>query len=263
MNIKILDELTDDLNVQIEIDGVKHIVKSICNANICLNDGTELRDYSLNYQIADKWKELIPNYVELKYEPKVEFNRDKLILGLRHYKHFIYKTRVDSFVRTILNKQWDDNIIRSSYNPRDNDYCDSTYTFNANIEDYSIYKRFVEFLKENNLYESETQTTIRINQGNLFSQKVDEKLLFEDSIQTIINWIKRKNHRTWELSDTQLQLFEKLKETCVWTDTFINWHTNKFYEGATIDNLRTMGFKDFYEKFKSNYQKKRQYLLIK
>jgi len=50
-----------------------------------------------------------------------------------------------------------------------------------------------------------------------------------------------------------------LTTTCVVSGNFINWHTNKFYPDATVDKLKELGLKKFYELNKDNIVKKREY----
>ena len=50
-------------------------------------------------------------------------------------------------------------------------------------------------------------------------------------------------------------LEKKLIETGVVSGRcYVCWHENKYYPGATVDNLKAMGFSEFYDKFKSNWE---------
>ena len=54
--------------------------------------------------------------------------------------------------------------------------------------------------------------------------------------------------------------FRLLLETQVLTaGHFINWHQNKYYPTATVDNLKELGWKKFYELNKDNLNKKHKY----
>lgn len=49
---------------------------------------------------------------------------------------------------------------------------------------------------------------------------------------------------------------QKLIETGVVSGRcFVCWHDNKYYPGATVDNLRIMGFEKFYDAYKGNWEK--------
>lgn len=120
------------------------------------------------------------------------------------------------------------------------------------VEDVSACMKLFDFLKENDFYISDLQTTVIHSQEKSLSKELDENLLVEENLPTILNWVRRKP--TDRLNPIQLEILEKLKATGVINNGFINWHENKLHEGATIDNLKVMGFKDFYEKFKYSYQ---------
>lgn len=48
----------------------------------------------------------------------------------------------------------------------------------------------------------------------------------------------------------------KLIETGVLSGRcYVCWHENKYYPGATVDNLRKLGFNKFYETYKGNWEK--------
>lgn len=55
---------------------------------------------------------------------------------------------------------------------------------------------------------------------------------------------------------TYSKLEDKLIETGVMSGRcFVSWHENKYYPGATVDELKHIGFDAFYEKYKSNWEK--------
>ena len=58
---------------------------------------------------------------------------------------------------------------------------------------------------------------------------------------------------------TYSPFYHELKETCVISGNFINWHNNKFYTNSTVDKLKELGWKKFYELNKDNIIKKREY----
>lgn len=50
-------------------------------------------------------------------------------------------------------------------------------------------------------------------------------------------------------------LEDKLIETGVLSGRcYVCWHENKYYPGATVDNLKRMGFEAFYEAYKRNWE---------
>lgn len=63
-----------------------------------------------------------------------------------------------------------------------------------------------------------------------------------------------------EVMGTHKRTYSKLEEQLIETGVmsgrcFVSWHENKYYPGATVDELRTIGFDAFYEKYKSNWEK--------
>lgn len=67
-----------------------------------------------------------------------------------------------------------------------------------------------------------------------------------------------------EMADTHCrvnnEMEKKLLETGVISgNCYVCWHENKFYPGATVDNLMEMGFEKFYETYKSNWIKIQEY----
>ena len=54
--------------------------------------------------------------------------------------------------------------------------------------------------------------------------------------------------------------FSKLEKQLIETGVmsgkcYVSWHENRYNPGATVDNLRTMGFEKFYETYKGNWEK--------
>ena len=63
----------------------------------------------------------------------------------------------------------------------------------------------------------------------------------------------------YEIMSTHQRTYSKLEQKLIETGVmsgrcYISWHENKYYPGATVDNLREMGFEKFYEAFKSNWE---------
>jgi len=82
----------------------------------------------------------------------------------------------------------------------------------------------------------------------------------DKDVDFIIKWLfdNIKNKRlidTIELNNDQKEIFNKLRETCVITPKYINWHKNNLFPEATVDNLKKMGFSKFYEENRENYKK--------
>lgn len=63
-----------------------------------------------------------------------------------------------------------------------------------------------------------------------------------------------------EVMGTHTRTYSKLENQLIETGVmsgrcFVSWHENKYYPGATVDELKKIGFDAFYEKYKSNWEK--------
>lgn len=67
-----------------------------------------------------------------------------------------------------------------------------------------------------------------------------------------------------EMMSTHQRSFSPLEQKLIETGVvsgrcFVCWHENKYYPGVTVDNLRLMGFEKFYETYKGNWDKIKQF----
>lgn len=108
-------------------------------------------------------------------------------------------------------------------------------------------------LIELELIEPKSSTTYYLSDG-LYDEDIIDTQMALDTIYCILkNTAKSYSPKLHEL-----------KETCVWSQKdgckpFIAWHQNKFFPNATVDKLKELGWKEFYELNKTNIQKKREY----
>lgn len=159
----ILNNLDEQKNVQVLLNDEIHSVTEVVGNYIRLDNDQEIFvTNKIAYGIANKWEELMERDIPHIYEAPIPID-DSIIYTIKHLsKKWIYKTVVNSLVRNAAKginvpeqKCWN-----SHYNPRDNDYKDTTYYYYVVVRDNTLQSRFIQFLKDNNLYESETQTTI-------------------------------------------------------------------------------------------------------
>lgn len=116
--------------------------------------------------------------------------------------------------------------------------------------------------------------------NNLLKELIDNELIIAKSSKTFCLHPDLIDDDIQDKVDTQIALHiindiargkkvhfslisSMLTATCVVSGHFINWHTNKFYPDATVDKLKELGLKKFYELNKDNIIKKREYFINK
>lgn len=134
------------------------------------------------------------------------------------------------------------------------------------IEDLLTLNKVVSYVKERNvdclslddlnyLFEDEDKNL----EFDFSSNEDDEIFAFanddvtDDAIELLLE-ISNTHQRTY----TPLE--HKLIETGVISGRcYISWNTNTYYPGATVDNLKTMGFDKFYDTYKNNWEKIKEF----
>ena len=135
------------------------VVKMIFGCHIRLEDNTEILDHDLAYKIADFWKSEIEK--DIVYAPEVILTLEdcKNILKSMPNKKFFYKAQLVSYIAKYKHIKPSE-YIKSSYDPRDNDYCDSSYMACTYRQSDDFVYDFIDILSKNGYITKMTQTTI-------------------------------------------------------------------------------------------------------
>lgn len=218
-------------------------VDAIVGCNIYLDDDTTVISKGrLSFEIADFWKEQVEKDCVLA--PKVDFTLDECleIAGALYKGKYV---RVEQLFEKIYEykKLQESTYIRSNYDPRDNDYNDSTYTACIFRQDFTILETFIQIMVDNGYIDHTTSTTI-------YFRNIEPKYEIDDFIDMIKLYAKGK----------YTPFDKEIKDTCIASKSgFIAWHINKYYPNATVDKLKELGWDKFYELNKDNIINKREY----
>ena len=102
---------------------------------------------------------------------------------------------------------------------------------------------------------------------NLYSITVDEMkdiLVQEEQIksrkQACYGKTEEAMNCLYEIMASHKRSFSDIENKLVETGVvsgrcYVCWHENRYYPGATVDNLQLMGFEKFYETYKGNWEK--------
>lgn len=233
--------ILDKADKKVIYNGKKVI--SIYGGHIQLEDNSSLFDGQLAYEISDFWKTEIEKTCEKA--PEVKFTLEECIDIAKSIYKGSYVSAKEA-IEAIYNYKHlkPSAYLRSSYDPRDNDYADSTYEA-CIYEAAPCLDAFLQILYDNGYIHHTTTRTI-------YFRNIEPSYNTDNYVQFIKSWANGKK------IDTELS--EKIRNTCVATQKpFIAWHNNKFFPNATIDKLQELGWEKFYELNKDNIIKKREY----
>lgn len=93
----------------------------------------------------------------------------------------------------------------------------------------------------------------------LLANEDSQKRLFPNEV-TYDNETEKAIDYLCEVMASHRRDFSKFDQMLIETGVlsgrcYVCWHENKYYPGATVDNLKAMGFSKFYDKYKSNWEK--------
>ena len=178
-------------------------------------------------EIKTKERKLI--YYPIESNEIVERNLDDFIIFMLS-KDFQFRNDICAFF----------GIVNTTYFDEDSDYphIDSHHSEKDNL---------LKELVEDELIIPKSSKTYRLH-PDLVSDDIQDKIDTKHALAVIYGIMKGKK-----------VYFRELSDTCVVSGKFINWHTNKFYPNATVDKLKELGWKKFYELNKDNIVKKREF----
>lgn len=185
-------------------------------------------------EIKTKERKLI--YYPIEKDEIVERNLDDFILFMMSDK-FRYRNDICSFFGITNTTYFYDDGPGSDY-PHIDSHC---------AEKDNLLKELV----EDELIIPKSSKTFYLH-PDLVDESIQDKIDTNNALH-IINEIARGKKVYFSLISSMLTA------TCVVSGNFINWHTNKFYPEATVDKLKELGLKKFYELNKDNIIKKREY----
>jgi len=247
----------------------------ICGGNIIFENNEKIYNQELAYEIADYWKQEVEKSMVLA--SKVELTLEECIqIASSLYRGSYLKFNDIYYAICKLKNLKQSEYVKSSYDPRDNDYCDSYYTACIYKADSTIVDTFIKVLDDNDYIKKVTSRTVHLKNIKPSYDKPVYKVLRKTSnciyLEEINSSCEKTTPNNYDTSDyinaiikygngkfCQGEIYEKIKDTCVCTRSFINWHQNKFFPNATVDKLKELGWKEFYELNKDNIQKKREY----
>ncbi len=132
------------------------------------------------------------------------------------------------------------------------------------VDDVNVLERIVSYIKEHNvdclsLKDLEYLSKDYIENSELdFSSNENEELFVDDATTDDAIELLLEISNTHQRTYTPLE--HKLIETGVISGRcYISWHNNTYYPGATVDNLRLMGFDNFYNTYKNNWEKIKEF----
>ncbi len=185
-------------------------------------------------EIKTKERKLI--YYPIEKDEIIERNLDDFIMFMMSEK-FRYRNDICSFFGITNTTYFYDDEPDSDY-PHINSHC---------AEKDNLLKELV----EDEIIIPKSSTTFYLH-PDLVDDNIQDKIDTNTALH-IINEIARGKKVYFSLISSMLVA------TCVVSGNFINWHTNKFYTDATVDKLKELGLKKFYELNKDNIIKKREY----
>lgn len=195
-------------------------------------------------EINSKERKII--YYPIESDKVIERDLDSFITFMNVNGHFdgkrcwLYQNEICSFF----------DICNTTYMPSE-DESGSDY---PHIDSHRAEKaNLINELVELELIEPKSSTTYYLS-DSLYNEDIINTQMALDTIYNIL-----KN-----TTKSYSPLLHELKETCVWSQKegskpFIAWHQNKFFPNATVDKLKELGWKNFYELNKENIKKKREY----
>lgn len=243
----------------------------IYGGNIIFENNEKIYNQELAYKIAGYWQQEVEK--SMVRAPKVELTLDECIqIASSLYRGSYLKFNDIYYAIRKLKNLKDYEYVESSYDPRDNDYCDSTYKACVYAPDHTVVDTFIKVLDDNGYIKKATSRTVHLKNIKPSYDKPAHKVLRKTSNCIYLEEINSTTPNDYDTLDyinaivkygngkfCQGEIYEKIKDTCVCTRSFINWHSNKFFPNATVDKLKELGWKDFYELNKDNIQKKREY----
>jgi hypothetical protein len=109
----------------------------------------------------------------------------------------------------------------------------------------------LDYCKKNNLQYISVDELEQIEYENKYTDGTDE--LTQRALDLLCDAMA-----THRLVHNELE--QKLIETGVLSGKcYVCWHENQYYPGATVDNLRKMGFEAFYETYKRNWEEVKRF----
>lgn len=134
----------------------------------------------------------------------------------------------------------------------DDSYCEDKNLLNLGSNDEgNIPYDYKEYLAYKEGFEK-CYSLFKENKIKIESEEESEEESAEDLTEKAIDLLSEimaSHERTYS------DLEKKLIETGVVSGRcYVCWHENKYYPGATVDNLKDMGFEKFYETFKHNWE---------
>ena len=134
------------------------------------------------------------------------------------------------------------------------------------IEDINVLDRIVTYTKCHNMDCLSLKDLMcisndygRENSELDFSPNENEELFTNDDATT-----DDAMELLYEISNTHQRTYTSLEHKLIETGVisgrcYISWHNNTYYPGATVDNLRLMGFEAFYNTYKNNWEKIKEF----
>ena len=171
-------------------------------------------------------------YYPIESDEIIERNLDDFIIFMLS-KDFQFRNDICAFF----------GIANTTYFYDDGPGSDYPHTNSHRAEKDNLLKELV----EDELIIQKSSKTYRLH-PDLVSDDIQDKIDTKHALSVIYDIMKGKK-----------VYFRELSDTCVVSGKFINWHTNKFYPNATVDKLKELGWKKFYELNKDNIVKKREF----
>lgn len=185
-------------------------------------------------EIKTKERKLI--YYPIESDETIERNLDSFIMFMMSGK-FRYRNDICAFF----------GITNTIYSYDDGPGSDYPHIDSHVAEKDNLLKELI----ENELIIPKSSRTFYLH-PDLIDDDLQDRLDTQAALH-IINNIAHGKKITFSV------MSRMLTNTCVVSGKFVNWHINKFYPNATVDKLKELGWKKFYELNKDNIVKKREF----
>lgn len=134
-------------------------VNRILREEITFDDDTKLYNQSLAYEISDFWKSEVEKDTVIAPKVKLTLEDCLAIIKRMSKKNFYYIAHLANYIADYKHIKPSE-YIKSEYDPRDNDYCESTYTACIYKQTDDFVTDFLELLRKNNYIKKITKTTV-------------------------------------------------------------------------------------------------------